>query len=308
MSERDDAPNFGNTGAETPAEPRALVDWVSITFPWDDPGRAIQAIGLEADRPEREGRGRHGYRFMLDFGDAWVMWGGRDGMGVHAVLSGDGCRRMEQKAGWKESLATWRSLRGRIRRLDVALDVYHLDVAKRASEAILGGLVKTRWRAYQIVQSGSVHGDTREGLTVYFGSPQSLVRCRLYDKAAQMGTDGTWHRIELQTRDERAEAVAEHVAAGRPIGELLAGILRHYLTIQAEWWEELLGKTESIVLATERPARKIDEVRDWFVRNMAPTLSLVFEHQGGDVDWLYDIIHQGRARRTVRQQNLLNQE
>lgn len=91
-----------------------------------------------------------------------------------------------------------------ITRLDVAIDIIggdchveHLLDAYKKGDML--GTIRTVER-YQ-----SLSGN---GYTAYFGSRKSDSFVRVYDKAAEQNIDGSWLRIELQLRRDRANALA----------------------------------------------------------------------------------------------------
>lgn len=91
-------------------------------------------------------------------------------------------------------------------RLDFAFDI-HEDV----SLDLLQGQVRrgqhiTKFKTSPIVIQGL---SEQGGHTIYFGSPKSDRRVRIYDKASQMKIlNEAWFRVELQVRRKRAKSIA----------------------------------------------------------------------------------------------------
>ena len=146
------------------------------------------------------------------------------------------------------------------------------------------------------------------GNTIYFGSSSSSTLCRMYDKAAEQGVEGHWVRVEFQFRRKNAGSAIEKVVNEGESGIL--GLFRSYIDFKAgdpgdsnvtrqptaPWWLQFLRSAEKSGLGLPAVKRTIEEIRDWFRRSIAPSLALLIEADGGCVDWLYEMIRDGRRR------------
>lgn len=292
-----------NTGAQN----RYLVDWISVTFPVDDLDDVLSRLGLDNIPIEREGKGRHGYNRSISLDGITVLYDGREGMGIHAILSSQSLHVLEDRGIYlKDYTARLRACQGRIRRFDIALDVFDVPIVSALQRAIERKQLVTRWKGYRIIRSGEVRKDGT-GDTVYFGSPRSLVLLRAYDKAAETGTDGLWNRLELQLRNERAEKCVDAWLQGLSTGDVFAGVLANYLRVEAPWWQRFVGDMARIRLTSGKRARSADELIAWFEKNMTPTLATIFELQGGDLGYFAHLLELGRANLSSRHYQILKE-
>lgn len=186
-----------------PSENLLLIDWFSFTLHDFSLDHAKTLLGLKhitwIDMP-----GARGYKDKLYFNGINIHYNGSDVMGIWVEMSGSGCRAFEDF-----SIVSWRTLIDEciynngihITRLDMAFDdhtgVFPIDkiMEDTRNEHFVS---PSRW--WETVYSS-------KGESLYIGSPQSLIRFRFYNKAAERGfTDEThWIRLEMQLRDERAE-------------------------------------------------------------------------------------------------------
>ena len=61
-------------------------------------------------------------------------------------------------------------------------------------------------------------------------------------------------------------------------------------------------------MAVPAPVLSIERVERWVGKSVAPSLALLMEHHGGDVDWLYAMIRCGVERLTPEKRVLLHAE
>lgn len=271
-----------------------LYDWLSFTTKQHTPEEVIEALGL-SHCPWTETKGARGYRDRLYFGSISVHYNGREDMGVWCEMSGQGCRSFEDLSTlankWDDVFHFIHSNALHITRLDVAYDDHTaiLDIKQIEKDTL-----EQRWIGLlrQADVNHSVRNDAPEGISVIFGSPQSKVRIRIYDKAAERGYgDGRhWVRIELQLRDGRAE---EFSKIPMDIGEAFAGVLLNYLrfvvpdemdTNKSRWetapyWYALIGDISRIkIFVAPGGAYNIERCRHY-----------VFDMAGNAIDAMLQI-------------------
>ena len=179
------------------------------------------------------GHGRNGYRKGLYFGSISILYDGNPGMGSCLDMSGQGCRSFEEygTGDFDGLFQLFQHGEGyHVSRLDVAFDDHSgiLDIQQlfRDSDNQDGEQqFVSKFRKSKIEKEFK---DGRPGITVYHGSKKSAVLIRIYDKAAERGLpeEQHWVRVELQLRDERAEAFC---FAKEPFGVLFRGVLVNYV-------------------------------------------------------------------------------
>lgn len=245
-----------------------LIDWFSFSVKDMDHVALISWLGLSDVDWQSKG-GRRGYSSSKTFGKIWIMYDGREDMGVCVEMSGQGCRQYETSGN--RSLETLvndvsKMENANITRLDIAYD----DVDKNGSGLLNVGKIERLARIDRYIskfgkKSGEWSGKHSDGsekaplaYSVYFGSPQSHVRFRIYDKAMERGgLDYHWVRFEIQFRDEQAH---NFIVTPGKIGYKFTGVINNYLRFitpnkndtnrrrwaSPEWWTNFLSHTEKV--------------------------------------------------------------
>lgn len=169
-------------------------------------------------------------------------------------------------------------------RLDYALDI-HSQVNIRLLEThIKQGKHKTKFKSPPIAIAGLSEDG---GYTIYFGSPKSDRRIRIYDKAKQLKLlKQAWYRVELQVRRKRAVALAgdmfklgwEHVGKAA---------IRDCLDFPAcGWWSEAF-ECDDIELS--KIPRKPTSWQHWLETQVKPSIVAHAENISDRVfleDWM----------------------
>lgn len=236
-----------------------LIDWLTVTSKCDSVHTMINILGMSDVSWEHKESYMNGYPFRCSFNGINILYGAREDMGVCLTMSGTGCRAFETYSimkgtgSWIQILILFVSdpRSYNITRLDIAFDDHTgiLDIDEIKDDTDDHNYVsKSRWWK---VEYGS------EGCTIYHGSPQSNVRIRIYDKAAERGyqDDTHWIRVEIMLRDTNAANTVSLILAHAKIAPVFCGILRNYLTYRipsgdsnksrwplAEYWERLLNE------------------------------------------------------------------
>lgn len=283
-----------------------LYDWLSFTSKKHTPEQLIEALGL-SHCPWTQLNGARGYMDRLYFGSISIHFNGRDDMGVWCEMSGQGCRNFEDlstlSGKWKDIFSFIHDNCLHITRLDVAFDDHTglLDIDTIAKDTEEQRFV-SRMKFWQTTRSS-------QGVSVMIGSPQSKVRVRIYDKAAERGFDDGrhWVRIELQLRDGRAE---EFSKIPMEIGEAFAGVLLNYLRFvesdetdsnksrwqMAEYWADLVGDIGRIKIFTYPGAEYNMESCRHYVFDMAGNAIDAMVQICDDMDDFMTLLHSRRCK------------
>lgn len=155
---------------------------------------------------------------------------------------------------------------------------------------------------------------------IYFGSPASDRRLRIYNKAMERGVEGPWIRAEMQMRNKNAVSFLLNWFQRKDIGGCYSAVLRDFLrftvspiqnrnynrTTTALWWDEFLGQLGSCPqLYVNGGAYTLWHVQRFIERQAASSLKLFLEANNGDWEDLVAIIE--RAKLNSRQLHLLDQ-
>ncbi|GAA0054113.1 replication initiation factor domain-containing protein [Streptococcus canis] len=298
------------------------IDWLKIRFKTLDYKAVIREV-LQMDISDFYDSEKtfYGYQDMVTFGNVRVLFSHDDRKieeGTLIEFTGLGCREFElvliqQKREWWEFLASAISFgethRGHrdlddfmsINRLDLALDELYRedgenidlhDFKRRIySDCIkinvVNGIhfteglkrVKGRW--------------VNEGLTIYFGSRQSEVYIRFYQKdfeqALALNTTaeyinkvyGLKNRYEIELHGLKAFQVVMDYVNGMDVGEIGTKILTKYFEVHDEdgsldvLWQELVGLTGGYKFVIKPKSYDYSRSKHWFHKSVSGTLLLM---------------------------------
>lgn len=289
----------------------ASIDWLEFTVFDMDCIFVIQNIlGLDLTDFDDTGRGGRGYpnMFQANFGDVRVLHGSKNPevMGVHVTISGQGCKALFSRVLPSVLIENILSYNCKVTRIDLALDnigdIYFYPY--EIKQFVFAKQTKSRWRTFELVQSGSIQSAELTGDTFYLGSRTSDLFCRVYDKTLErIAKDDVevpehWVRWELVCKDDRAQvACAQLLDTGFAIGEILSGVLSNYFSILVEnpldshkdrWpinerWQQFLGDVKPIRLfRILRKEQTLEDKKEHVMKQYGPTLSALFRVYGSD--------------------------
>lgn len=313
-------------------ELNACVDWLQVTFKsFRKPELIISLLGLDFENFIEIDNGKYGYDSQMRFGHIAIYYNKfRDVGSCHLEMTGQGCREYEQfgQFDFRELLQMCFKFDVNITRFDGALDDKVGYFTTRTIERkIQKGEVRTRFKKARVLTEYVLNDGSTVGQTCYFGSPQSDIVVRIYDKYKQMLSlerDVTgfncWVRTEIQMRDDRAFLAAKAYAEseiGLPV--ILKGILSTYITFvnkgkdsnKARWktspfWKKFLDDVEKIKLTVVAPEASVERAKNWFENSVAPTFSLLCEAFDYNVDLLMEWFDKGREKRSKKHENMLS--
>lgn len=242
-----------------------LIDWLTVSTKIWSENDLIELLRLENCTWEHLDAYRYGYSHRCSFSGITILSGGHnEDMGICLEMSGQGCRAFEtySSLSWIELLRILKDplYEFNITHIDIAFDDHTgiLDIGE-----ILDDTDHHRYRSrsrWWKVEYGSC------GTTIYHGSPQSNIRVRIYDKAAERGLlDGThWIRVELVLRDINASGAVDAILEHEQLGPVFSGILSNYLVYcdpssdsnrsrwdPTEYWQQLLQGASAIHIAAD---------------------------------------------------------
>lgn len=308
------------------------IDWLAFTLPSCSLQDVLQVLGGDWIQSESGFR-----RYPV----SWITTGSDRGIGklgtgaarnpreVHVDLSAGIVAPWE--AGKVRTVIQWiLAQQGHLTRLDCALDDRaSLVPLATISHAVEVGQCVTRARQIQRISSALIHTGTASGETIYFGSPQSQTKLRVYDKRleSQAKQREDWQeygiRWELELKQERAQVCGQVLSYLEEADwlEFMVGVLRGYVDFRdtsreeedesryraplLEWWLQLTDGLKKGRLVVEKEAQTLLKVKRWISQSVAPMLAVIYaEHPGGHA-WLEKQIIAGAKRWKERHRRLL---
>lgn len=182
-------------------------------------------------------------------------------MGVHVSWSGSALQTVNPRAVLRQALA----MGANVTRIDLAIDwpkQMYLRALKGAADM---GEIVTRARDWNLIEG-------RAGTTLYVGSRESEKFLRIYDKAAETKTEGTWFRIELECKGDFARGVALHVDGNgyEYFGDIIKGFVDW--PTMSQWRDATDSPT--LLEGIPRPEKQRDTFA-WLMSAAAPSLAKV---------------------------------
>lgn len=145
-------------------------------------------------------------------------------------------------------------------RIDLYKDDHHGHLTRqRLTQAWQQGNVATRWRSQTLLERTTRAG--AQSWTIYLGKRSSAAFVRIYDKAAQEGSPAPNVRVEMETHNDLATAVARELLSKTPGQVLAEQLARRYRPTEpgqdrarrretSAWWTAFIDDTAGPALLT----------------------------------------------------------
>lgn len=164
--------------------------------------------------------------------------------------------------------------------------------------------VVSKFRTYRDVYE-STFVNEKTGHTIYFGSRQSEIMLRVYDKQLEQeqkaavledAVSEAWIRWELELKNERADIAVDLLLNRKQIGEIVMGILNNYVRLiipddsnrsrcsSHPLWEKFVGAIGKLRLFVEAAQKTIEDKKHWLIKQCLPTIAGVIIADGGSFD------------------------
>lgn len=318
------------------------VDWLEFTLDIKNIVSACSYVGLDFNDFEVKNFGAMGYTKYAKHKVAsiYLYWQGSEDMGSHIRVTGSavsyffdsfiGSRWESGEFGqcieFSEFSNTYFPLffglvkdKGKLSRIDLALDdlsgIYY--TTDDIIDCLNNKLVISKFREYENINKRSISDNSNKGHTIYFGSRQSDIMLRLYDKALEQKSDLVyWYRWEFELKDERANSVVDVIIKRDCIGEVFAEILNDYIRLinndnnkrsrcstQSKWLE-FVGTMKKTQLSLRKRVKTIQSKMDWLDKQCMPTLAGVVMHEQGDLSFLINNLESAYLRNNAQNKML----
>jgi len=234
------------------------IDWISCTF--KDSKKLSYPPELTRERVEC--KPMNGYNLGARYADGRLelTHTTRMEMGTHVILSGNTLKELPISP---EAFLSHVSKSGAtITRLDIAVDCRECGLKPQdATERIRENDCITLARKFPL------WFDPKEkGYTQYIGKKSSTAFCRIYNKAAEMGVDGDWTRVECSFGGERAQVAARQCLLVADYRSLVRGFVDF-----SNWpeWEKIM----SAEAVPTKYSRSISNTKRWLLSSAASSLA-----------------------------------
>lgn len=172
-------------------------------------------------------------------------------------------------------------------RIDFAVDIYQDVKLIDLETLIIQEDYYTKFKSDPLKVAG-ISG--KSGYTLYFGSPKSERRIRIYDKAAELKLlNLAWQRVELQNRKKRANLLANDMnkSAWQAVGKAAIRDCLNFPTVS--WWVDAVAGGD---VPLSRLPRKLSKFENWLEFQVKPAIEKRIEN-GSNIEfireWLDDL-------------------
>ena len=328
------------------------IDWMAFTSTlMSSAEEAMEFLGYSPADFQLMPKGAHGYKTLhrLNGYPVSVLSDGTDEMGIHIVISGSAVLDVLQhfKASMSrvdpftgkdmvmefsdfdntvmiEFLQQIRSV-GWLTRFDLAVDDYGAEyfTVEDVRDYLERQEVVSKFRSYRDVCESKLTGECT-GHSLYFGSRQSEVMLRIYDKQLEQNKKAVdesefvsdpWIRWEFEIKNDRANIAADMLVQHKELGEIVMMILNNYVKIVVlddsnrsrcsvlPLWEAFVGTVGRLRLYIPQFAKTLSDKKRWLVKQCLPTIAAVIVADGGS----FDIITEHFENAVVRMSGHLRQ-
>jgi len=288
-----------------------IVDWLSFTTKFFSYEEVIKILKIKDNVNWSLVKGQQGYEYCLYYEFFRINFN-EDKKGCFVNMSSKGCRAFESISN-----LDWYDLFRILRDREDEFNVTRLDVACDDKEGILP-IKKIADIATKFIDGNTENVCTKflwanvtnstQGLCVYWGSPQSEIRIRFYDKAREQGIDDMhWIRCEMQLRRKNALGMIKSILALNDIGKSYCGVLNNYLRFikrddvnisrcsNLKWWNQFV-KSANKIRIFERPGidYNLGRITEYIDNQVGNTLQTFIKCFDGDLSELINIVMKDR--------------
>jgi len=259
------------------------IDWLSVTLPSQDAKDLSIKAFLGKVVPSTKSKGKYGYTNTVkyDTGVQRMYSTVRPDMGEHFIFSGTTLKNIWEGFGISpiSLLIVLIDFNARVSRIDFAIDVRGLPLSPKNLSLLKNDAKRGQGRSPQRSLVTSDGG----GETHYVGSRSSDKFLRIYNKAAQLGLDEQWTRIELEMKGETAHAVGWQAAtlSETEFFAMCAGMIRSVFDCEDTTWQQALSGAGNKL---DVPKQDKKDTLAWLMSSVAPSIArVILENPHKDV-------------------------
>lgn len=309
-----------------------LIDYLSFTLTEYSLYQFLKDIHFFEYKAEGGGGGRF-YKKSLHYSGIHIYFNGEtyfdkiNEEGFFVDMTGIGCRTLEtifdNKLDWLEFITKYMRIENdnlntakmNITRLDIACDDKPQDNEKPLLNFYL---LRSHYEQHKFIAKAKKHlemrGTKKEEFerAIYFGSPESDRRIRIYDKQLEREQCGKkygnhWVRVEMQCRRDAALHFYIRWLEKGNIGDVFSGVLLNCLRFTNEvnkndhnqgkltvckWWSDFCNNAEKIKgVKIGGLEYNLDTLEDYIRKQVASSLLTYVTVHGGDINCLNEVIN-----------------
>lgn len=328
------------------------VDYIAytVTDPLKTVTDVILMMGFVPDDFVELPRGGFGYKRQLkcEKNGISVLFDGAEDMGIHVNITGKGVGSLLE--AYQDSKAVYLDAVSYLPMSEQVLGLFFQDVLEvghftRLDTAIddQGGRFFSPPEVFELYKSDQIVSKWRTvrrndrysspdecaGYTVYFGSRESSLMLRIYDKGIEQNNklspddedyiNFNWYRWELEYKDERADELARLLIDGADLGSVVVGVLAYYIRFiekddcnksrcsTMQKWEDFVHGIEQLRLHVLKKTKTVYDKLIWIESQVSPTLAALLLLYDFDQSFIYDMACKSKSRISKSDWELIRQ-
>ena len=318
------------------------VDYIAFTviapMPVSD---VILLMGFVPDDFIEMPKGGFGYKKQLknESNGISILYDGAENMGIHVNVTGRAVGSLLQAFSTTQEIVSPFNNSSAAPLNDVVLGLFFQEVLKvgqftRLDAAIddFGGNYLSPKEVFALYENHQVISKWRtvrindrrcapkvcDGYTLYFGSRESSLMLRIYDKKHEQNkklspddenyVDFEWYRWELEFKEDRANQFAQKVIDGISLGCIVVGVLSFYLRFielddsnrsrcsTLKIWQNFIQKIEQLSLYVKKKNKSVYDKLAWIESQVMPTLTTLLMLHNFDDSFIFDLAAKNKFR------------
>lgn len=260
-----------------------------------------ELFGIGASDLVFEYKGINGYNARLEYKNIYIMWHTTEvRMGIHILMSGQGCRDFEQLGlDYFEFINKLSKYRVNYNRIDISIDDFtgKYFTMSRIIDYCRHGMVVSPFIHCFNMEKLRLKDGVNEGHTVQFGSKASQIQVTFYDKLKERASKNIivhhdikfWTRCEVRFRHDRADELISMIKQNHCLNETIKGVLYKYLDFKTKnsndsnisrrttvrWWSEFLEGIDKLDFSKLLPEHSITKKMNWLHNSTAKSNVMV---------------------------------
>lgn len=249
-------------------------------------------------------KGRLGYKSAILYKGVRILYDGKKDMGIHVDAS-------STALGWAIDILLIPVVQGNTKysRIDIACDCYDYDMYNLTSDAAAAHNYKSKRRKWsEIIQHNTATNDIT-GRTLYFGSRNSSVFLRIYDKALEQKIGLDWTRLELEIKGKSAHNLAL-IIGKLPLDEIFYKLINNYISFidrssdsnisrckLLPFWDKFIKESESISVAPKKEEQTVSRTYNWLLKQVSRSIAKINKvDEDGNMKLINGLIDIGKKR------------
>lgn len=284
-------------------EIKMCVDWCQCTiFSYEKSIYDLykELFNVDSSYITMELKNLYGYDKCYSYKDIKIYVSSkRDDMGIHILLSGTGCRQVEDlKIGFIDLFKKIRQYNAHYTRLDIAIDNFTNKYFSmyRVKKSIKDNCVVSRFRNTIEFIKTQIKDSSNKGYTIWFGSRASDIQIVFYDKLKERESQNQivsdnikyWCRLEIRFRNDYASQVVLNLME-KDFNEYIKSVLKNYIDFvelnpkeknrsrlkTIDWWKEFLDNVYGVRLYNNNYVATLSKKQSWLENSTSKTNAMV---------------------------------